>query len=289
MKTIVQQTDKPLSTGKIIGYSIACIGIFILIASICELLTGWINPGPLKIAVREVLLRMPLTVLALHYLAQRVIKTYDPSIMHGRITAINSLKWIAISFILPVSVWLFYYGFHFIELYRHTVLLSTADKVGLLIKWSSISIAAGVTEEILFRGHLFMIISSSCSKLKAMLITSLIFGLVHIAMLPAITAGDIVIVVFGGVVAGMMFSVIYLSTKTIWYTAIVHVVWDIFFIGKITTLATTQDGANNAILAFKLTSNNLLLTGSSFGMEAALPCLLIYLLVIAVLYRKAIQ
>ena len=289
MNAITKQTDNTLSAGKVILYTIACIGIFILIAVFCELLTFWIGPGSLKIAVREVLLRMPLTVFSLHYFARRIIKVYDPSVMYGRITTVNALKWIAISFILPLSIWLFYYGFHFIAPYQHTVLLRTADKLGLFIKWSSISIAAGVTEEILFRGYLFMVISSRCSKLKAMLITSLLFGLVHIAMLPVITAGDIAIVVTGGIIAGMMFSVIYLNTKNIWYAAIVHVVWDIFFIGKITTLATAQAGANNAILAFKLNSHNLLLTGGNFGMEAALPCLLVYFLVIALLYRKAVQ
>ena len=289
MNTTLKQTGNSLSTGKVVLYTIACIGIFILIAIICELLTSWISIGPVKIAVREVLLRMPLTVLSLHYFARKVIKTYDLSVMYGRITAINSFKWMVISFILPVSICLFYYVFHFIVPFRHTVLLSTADKLGLFIKWISISIAAGVTEEVLFRGHLFMILSNRCSRLRAMLITSLIFGLVHIAMLPVITAGDIAIVIVGGIIAGMMFSVIYLSTKNIWYAAVVHVIWDVFFIGKITTLATTQADANNAILAFKLNAGSLLLTGGNFGMEAALPCLVVYLLVIAMLYRKALR
>ncbi|WP_183576234.1 CPBP family intramembrane glutamic endopeptidase [Mucilaginibacter sp. X5P1] len=289
MNTILKQTDNSLSTVKVVLYTIACIGIFILTAIVCELLTSWISISPLKIAVREVLLRMPLTVLSLHYFARRIIKAYDPSVIYGRITAINALKWIVISFVLPLSIWLFYYVFHFIVPFQHTVLLSAADQLGLFIKWCSISIVAGVTEEVLFRGHLFMIISSRCSKLRAMLITSLIFGLVHIAMLPIITVGDIAIVLVGGIIAGMMFSVIYLSTKTIWYAAIVHVVWDIFFIGKITTLATTQADANNAIMSFKLNSHSLLLTGGNFGMEAGLPCLLVYLLVIAVLYRKVLR
>jgi len=119
-----------------------------------------------------------------------------------------------------------------------------------------------------------------------MLITSLIFGTVHIAMLTSFTPVNMIIVVAGGIITGMMFSVIYLYTKAIWYAAIVHIIWDIFFIGKITALAATQADANQAIMAFKLKTQSLLLTGGGFGMEAAVPCLIIYLLVIAVLYRK---
>jgi hypothetical protein len=84
-----------------------------------------------------------------------------------------------------------------------------------------------------------------------------------------------------------MFSIIFIRTKVIWYAAVVHVIWDIFFIGKITTLATTQTDANNAILAFKLTTHSLLFTGGNFGIEAGLPGLILYVIVSVCLYKRA--
>jgi len=286
METTSKLTGHQLSVAKTILFTIACIAIFIVIAIICEPLTAWIRINSLKVSIREVFLRMPLTILALHFFAKKVIKTYDPAVIYGKLVFVSMMKWIAIAFILPITVGMFYYLFGFMAPFPHTVSLNAADKINLFIKWTAISIAAGLTEEVLFRGHLFMIIGNRCSKVQAILITSLIFGLVHIAMLTSFGLLDIFIVVVGGVIAGIMFSLVCQYTKGIWYAAIVHIIWDVFFIGKITTLATTQADANQTIMAFKLTTHNLLLAGGNFGMEAGAPCLVIYLVVAAVLYRK---
>jgi len=280
MTTTLNKTTHSLSLAKAILFTLACIFIFIFIAIVCGLFTFWIPFNVLKIVIRELFLRMPLTIFALHLFAGKVIKAYNPTVIYGKLTLLNTLKWTIISFILPVLVWLFYYVFHFAGLFKHTISLSTADLSGILVKWTAISIAAGLTEEVLFRGHLFMIISSSCSKFKAILISSLIFGLVHIFMLSSFSLVDIMIVVAGGFIAGIMFSCIYQYTKVIWYAAIVHGIWDVFFIGKITNLAASQADANHTIIAFKLTTKSMLLTGGNFGLEAGLPCLIVYLLVI---------
>ena len=278
-------TLKPLSAAKAILFTIACIAIFIAIAVICGVLTGWIANNTIKIAVREVLVRTPLTIAALHFFARRFIKTYNPAVIYGKLKFIKLVKWTAVAFILPLVVGLFYYLFHFMVPLAPSLPLKMGDKMGLFIKWVAVSIAAGLTEEILFRGHLYMIINSRYSKVKSIFITSLIFGIVHIAMLPAITPLDVLIVLIGGTIAGIMFSLIYHYTKAVWYVAMVHIVWDIFFIGKITTIAATQAEANQAIAAFKLTTHNLLLTGGNFGIEATLPCFIVYLLVTAGVYK----
>jgi membrane protease YdiL (CAAX protease family) len=197
------------------------------------------------------------------------------------------LKWLAIGIVLPAAIWLFYYLFHFVTLFPGDNSMSLADKVQLFIKWSSVSIAAGLTEEIVFRGHIFMIIRARCSKFKAIFITSLIFGLLHIYMLTSFNILDALIVVGGGIVTGIMFSFIYAYTKVIWYAAIVHVIWDIFFIGKITTIAASAADAKHALLAFKFTTQNVLLTGRGFGIEAGIPCLVAFLLIILVLYKRS--
>lgn len=282
-----------LLLGKTILFTLACITIFILVAVISELLTSWITFKTLKIVVREIFLRMPLTIFSLHLFAMRVIKAYDPVSIYGKLSLINAIKWLALGFILPLAVWLFYYLFHFIVPFKHTVSLNPADKLSLVVKWTAISIAAGLTEEVLFRGHLFMIFKTMFSTPKAILITSLIFGLVHIAMLTSFNFIDILMVVAGGTIAGIMFSTIYIYTKVIWYAAIVHIVWDVFFIGKIMALAATQSDANQAIISFKLTTQNLLLTGGNFSIEATVPCLIVYLSLTFALYyifrqRKAV-
>ncbi|SHN21499.1 CPBP family intramembrane glutamic endopeptidase [Mucilaginibacter sp. OK098] len=287
MTTTSTKTNNPPSPGKIVLFTLVSITMFILIAIACSLLTSWIQNNALKIAVREVVLRAPLTILFMHFFARRVIKAYDPAALYGKLTLAGLFKWIAISTILPVSIWLFYYVFHFIAPLTGDNSMSLADKVQLFIKWSSVSIAAGLTEEVVFRGHLFLLMSARYSKFKAMFITSLIFGLLHIYMLTSFNVLDALIVVGGGIITGMMFSFIYAYTKVIWYVVLVHVIWDIFFIGKITTIATSATDAKQALLAFKFTTQNVLLTGRGFGIEAGIPCLLTFLLLIFVLYKRS--
>ncbi|MES2418448.1 MAG: CPBP family intramembrane glutamic endopeptidase [Bacteroidota bacterium] len=285
MNTVQKQTIHSLSLVKIILFVLACIAIFVAAAAASKLLTFWIANQPARTAISEILFRMPITIIALHFFATKVIKTYKPTAIYGKLIFSKLLKWTAFGFALPLALGMFYYLFNIMIPFAHTTALTATGKLDIFIKWFSISISAGITEEVLFRGHLFMLIRSRCSKAKAVLITSLIFGLVHIVMLPSITPLDIVIVVVGGTIAGLMFSLICLYSKSVWYAAIAHIVWDIFFIGKITAIATTQADADKIILPFKLITNNLLLTGGSFGVEVAVPSLLLYLLVIGMLYK----
>jgi membrane protease YdiL (CAAX protease family) len=284
MMQINQITSTPLSAGRIFLYVLGYLAIFIFIAFFCGLLTFWIPVNVVKITIREVFLRVPLTLIALHLFAERVLKVYSTKSLYGRMILVKTLKWTLVSFLLPLSVWPFYYLGHFALPYPHTVFLSGTAKLTIIVKWAAISIAAGITEEVLFRGHLFMILKKRYSTSKATLISSLIFGLVHIAMLRSFDPLNIFIVVGGGFIAGTMFSCIYQYTRVIWYPAIVHIIWDIFFIGKIITLSSSQTDANQAIWSFKLNTQSAWLTGRDFGIEAGLPCLAIYLIVIGTLY-----
>jgi len=277
-------TLKPSSAGKIILFTILCILIFVLVAIVCDMLTSWINFNVLKITIRELFLRVPLTIISLHFFAGKVIKAYNPAVIYGKLSLASILKWTGISFLLPIAVWLFYYLFHFIAPFGHTAVLSGNDKLLIFIKWISVSLAAGLTEEVLFRGHLFMIIKSRCSTALTIFITSLMFGLVHITMLSAFDLFSIGMVVLGGIIAGAMFSWVYFYTKVIWYAAIVHFIWDVFFIGKIIAISSTQQDADDTIWAFKLTTHSLLLNSAGFGIEASVPVFVVYLIVVAILY-----
>jgi len=273
-----------LSLGKILLFSLGCLSIFIAVALVCGALTSWIGSDALRIAIREVVLRAPLTIAALHLFATRVIRVYAPDEMYGKLRLQSLLKWTVFAFVLPAAAWTSYYGLHLVAPFPRVASLGAEKMAGLLVTWISLSIAAGLTEEVLFRGHLYMIFAAGYSKVRSIAITSLIFGLVHIVMLPAFSVSDVLTVVVGGSVAGLMFALIYHYSKVIWYAAVVHIVWDIFFIGKITAIAATQAEADQIILPFRLTTHDSLLTGGSFGVEAGLPCFVIYLVVIGCLY-----
>jgi len=284
MKDVPRESARTLSLGKILLFSLACMSIFIAVALVCGALTSWIRSDALRIAFRELVLRAPLTIMALHLLATRVIRVYAPDEMYGEVRLEGLLKWMVFAFVLPAAAWISYYVLNLIVPFHHVARLGTESMVSLLVTWISLSIAAGLTEEVLFRGHLYMIVAAGYSRTKSIVITSLIFGLVHIVMLPAFSIFDVLTVVAGGFVAGLMFALIYQYSKVLWYAAVVHMVWDIFFIGKITAIAATQAEADQIILPFRLTTHDPLLTGGSFGVEAGLPCFVIYTVVISVLY-----
>ena len=282
--TTLKENGNTLSVWKISVFSLAMIFIFVATALFCGLLTVWIPDVAWRIVVREIILRPPLTIIALHYFAIKVIRNYRPDGIYGRIEFRSLLKWTAFSLLLPVATWISYYFLKLIVPFQQSEPLGHEKIISLFITWVSLSVAAGMTEEVLFRGHLFMIIATRYSKTKAILTTSLIFGLVHLVMLTAFSFADILIVLVGGFIAGLMFSLIYYYTNVIWYAAVVHISWNIFFIGKITAVAETQAEANQIIMPFRLTTHNALLTGGNFGLEAGLPCFIIYLLVIGILY-----
>ena len=280
----MKSPESALSLVKILLFSLACIAIFVAVALICGVLTAWISSNALRIAVRELVLRAPLTILALHVFATKVVRVYHPDEMYGRVRFPVVLNWTAFAFILPLAAWVSYYLLGLVVPIHHSAPLDTDRKISLLVTWISLSIAAGLTEEVLFRGHLLMILAARYSRARAIVVTSLIFGLVHISMLTAFSVADIITVTAGGFIAGLMFALIYQYSGVIWYAAVVHAVWDVFFIGKITAIAATPADASQIIVPFRLTTRSPLLTGGSFGVEAGLPCFVIYLVVIGVLY-----
>ncbi len=274
------------SIGKMVLSIIVPIALFVLVAVLCNILTSAIPSGPVKIVTRELILRIPLTLVSLHLYASRFVQNYDPNIIYGKLTMRIFFSWLSIGLLLSLGAWAICFSTGIINPFSHTFTLPMMEKSYLITRWTAVSVAAGITEEVLFRGYLFMIILQKYSRLPSMLIASVIFGTVHIAMLGVVTPSDIAITVTGGMLSGMMFALIYTSTGTIWTAAIVHSIWDIFFIGKITTIATTQSEANNALFPFKLSSHHPLINGGSFGIEAALPCLLIYIALSLILYGQ---
>src|SRR5437764_525772 len=111
--TLKKENNSSLSRGKIILFTMACIAIFVIVALICDMLTSWITVRAVKVTIREVFLRMPITIFLLHLFAKKAIKAYDPTAIYGKLTTVNMAKWILIGFALPIAIWLFYYLFHF--------------------------------------------------------------------------------------------------------------------------------------------------------------------------------
>ena len=76
-------------------------------------------------------------------------------------------------------------------------------------------------QEILFRSYIYQSIETNFNALSAIIITSVLFSVVHIG---AIKAG--IIPSFNVFGAGLVFAIAYYKTKTLWMPITIHFIWN---------------------------------------------------------------
>ena len=89
--------------------------------------------------------------------------------------------------------------------------------VGML----ALMVPAALFEELVFRGYPFMVRRESAGRWTALLVTSLLFGLVHLQN-PGATPGAVAVVVLAGVFLGAVL----LATGSLWAAWAAHVAWN---------------------------------------------------------------
>jgi membrane protease YdiL (CAAX protease family) len=132
----------------------------------------------------------------------------------------------------------------------------------------SAAIVPGVLEELLFRGILFRWIEEFAGSWAALLLTSALFGLVHIFNPNATWFSSFTI----AMEAGLLLGGAYLLTRSLWMPIGLHAAWNFTqgFIFDVPVSGLDQDGLVEAQL-----SGPVLLSGGAFGLEASLIALAI--------------
>lgn len=184
----------------------------------------------------------------------------------------NIIIWSVCAFVLPLIVSAF---FIFITPGDFTSSNFEATKNIKIILGAIFSscLVAGITEELVFRGLIMRILEIRWGKVVAVIIPSLLFGLLHILNMESPNITDILILVCAGTTVGIMFSMIAIQSNSIWASAVVHGIWNLTIIGGILEISVEP---SSAIFTYKLTSGFKLLTGGMFGIEASLPAVLGY-------------
>lgn len=149
-------------------------------------------------------------------------------------------------------------------------------------------LATGIVEEIVFRGVILGCIEKRWNIEMAILIPSVLFGLLHIIgnELDFISTLQLLI---AGTVVGILFSLIAVESHSIWNNALVHGVWNMVMIGSLLHIGDAPD--STTLVNYVLESNSFLLTGGDFGIEASVQSIAGYLLFIGlaiVLLRKKV-
>lgn len=127
----------------------------------------------------------------------------------------------------------------------------------------AMALSSGVLEELLFRGVVFRIGEDALGSWISLVVSSLVFGLIHLANPAATWIGAL----FISVEAGVLLAAAYMATRRLWMSIGFHIAWNYTQSGIFSGIVS---GGNSAPGLLKSAlSGPALLTGGSFGLEAS--------------------
>jgi membrane protease YdiL (CAAX protease family) len=127
-----------------------------------------------------------------------------------------------------------------------------------------------VNEEIVFRGVLTRILAERFGGWAALVVSSLLFGAMHLINSDATVWGALSIVVTGG----LFFGVLYLATRSLWLVIGFHFAWNTIQAGVFGVHSSGQDESEHSLYRTVLSGEEWL-TGGSFGPEASVVTLVV--------------
>ncbi len=136
-----------------------------------------------------------------------------------------------------------------------------------LTKALSLSLFAGVVEEVLFRGILFRIVEESLGSIIALLISGLFFGLAHLGNDNSSLFAALAI----ALQAGILIGVTYMYTRDLWMAIGLHFAWN-FILGGILGLAVSGFDMGESLLKMDIAGSEWL-TGGAFGPENSIQAI----------------
>ena len=198
---------------------------------------------------------------------------------------INNVKpsklFILISIILRCCVIGFYYFF-----LNGTLSVNNIKIYETICFAVSIGLSAGVCEEILFRGYIMKLVEIRWNRKVAAFVPSALFALLHISGSMRII--DILQLLLAGITVGVMFSSVTYAKDTVNNSIVIHGVWNFFILGII-GISVKPD--TTPLVSYVIRSENIWITGGTFGIESGLPAIIGYCIVIlfAVLSKLKIE
>lgn len=141
-------------------------------------------------------------------------------------------------------------------------------------------IIVAVTEEVLFRGYILKNLMISFNKYIALIVSSILFSLVH-GFNPNIDLFSLINIFLGGILLGIS----YIHTKNLWFPIALHLGWNLFQ----TMYGFNVSGQKSySLIEFSITENNMI-NGGDFGFEGSIlsvVALLVTIVGIEIYYRR---
>ena len=249
-----------LIVAQILAQLVATLFVFIKVSeSICNIIAGIIYVG--------------LAYFLLKLFSKNLLKIKMDNL--GMPRFIIKAKWIIVGILLPVAVkavyLLFFSGKYVSSGMNGNQIFSTLS-TGIVFT----GIAAGFVEEMVFRGVILNLLKEKWNIKVAVLIPSVLFGLVHIIGMDFSVISSLLVLIAGTMV-GIMFSMIAIESGSVWNSGIVHSLWNIIIIGGGLSISGTAD--EYSVITNVLDSKVFAFTGGEFGIESSIIALSGYIIV----------
>ncbi|MGL1958626.1 MAG: CPBP family intramembrane metalloprotease [Colwellia sp.] len=166
------------------------------------------------------------------------------------------------------------------------IFLVSANQISFIIKDSSefpwgyliFFLLVAIYEEILFRGYIQSRLMRATNPYLALLISSIIFMILHLA-----NENWTILSLINLTLAGILFGVYYLYKQNLWFPIALHFTWN-FFQGPIYGFEVSGTTTSSWISITK--TGNPLITGGDFGLEGSILITIFELLLIIFIYLK---
>lgn len=142
----------------------------------------------------------------------------------------------------------------------------------------AMAISSAILEEILFRGVLFRIVEEKLGSYISLVISALVFGLLHL-MNPN---SSLLIGIGLAIQAGLLLGVLYMYSRNLWLPIAVHFAWN-FTLGGIWGAPVSGMSLEKSLVT-STSQGNELITGGSFGPEGSVQATLFCLVATTVIF-----
>ena len=236
--------------------------LFVLIKvpeGICNILAGVIYIG--------------LTFILLKMFAEKSLKIQIEDLGMPKLSI--KTRWIIVAILLPAivkSIYLYLFSGEYVSSGMNNSQIFSTLSAGIAFT----GIAAGFVEEMVFRGFILNLVKLRWNVKAAVLVPSVLFGLVHVIGMDFLIISCLMVLIAGTMV-GIMFSMIEIESGSVWNSGIVHAIWNIIIIGE--GLAINQKADEYSVMTYVLKSESFVLTGGEFGIESSIVSLLGYAVV----------
>ena len=261
-----------MKTNKVIIGSVAAIFVLVFSQIGAQLIASVFHLTGISIGICNIIagiIYILLSYFLLNVLVSKFLKT-DIRIFHITV----NVKWIIAAIALPVivkGIFLLLPG-EFVS--------SGMDKNQIFTTLSSgivyTGIAAGLVEEMVFRGVIMSLIRERWNTKVAILVPSVLFASVHLIGMN-FSAMSCILVLAAGTMVGIMFSMIAMESDSVWNSGIVHSIWNIIIIGG--GLGISEKVNEYSVMTYVLDSKSFAITGGEFGIEASVIALIGYVVV----------